>query len=121
MVRHLATGVLALVLLVAQAAPAEAHTGDKSGPTNYETVIAGVTPAVAGLRVRSIDLSSQMELRNETGRTVVVLGYEDEPYLKVTPDDGIYLNMESPAAYLNATRTGKNSVPADVDPKAKPR
>lgn len=117
--RALAASVIAAAWLVAAADPAASHTGDDAGPTNYETVVERVRPAGVDIRVRSIDLSSQMELRNETGRAVVVLGYEGEPYLRISPD-GVFANRRSPATYLNATRDGGTPVPpeavADADP-----
>ena len=112
--------VLAVGLLVVTAAPASAHAGDDVGPTNYETVITSVRPKPDGLRVRSVDLSSQMELQNHTGRTVIVLGYEDEPYLRIDRR-GVYINMRSPAAYLNVSRSGDNEVPPRADAEAPPR
>ena len=117
--RLLAGVVIAAAWLVAAADPAASHTGDDAGPTNYETVVEQVRPAGVDIRVRSIDLSSQMELRNDTGRTVVILGYEGEPYLRLGAD-GVFTNRRSPATYLNATRDGGTPVPqeavADADP-----
>lgn len=112
--------VLAVAAVLLGASPAAAHTGDDGGPTNYRTVIERVRPHPSGLSVRSVDLSSQVELRNRTGRTVVVLGYEDEPYLRID-GRGVFVNRRSPAAYLNTTRDGKTEVPAAADASARPR
>jgi hypothetical protein len=58
--------------------------------------------------------------RNGTGRTLVILGYEGEPYLRFS-GGGVFRNARSPATYLNLDRYAKVDVPKDADPKAPPR
>lgn len=119
--------VLALMMvaavLVGSAAPAAAHggPGGNSAPaTNYRTRIQSVAPEVPGLVARVIDAGSRIELINHTGETVTVLGYQDEPYLRVGPD-GVFTNRRSPATYLNADRNATTDIPDDADPDAPPR
>lgn len=107
-------------VIVGGASPAAAHAGDASGPTNYETNVADMDPQVSGLRVRSVDLSNGIELRNRTGKSVIVFGYEDEPYLRID-DDGVFENERSPATYLNVSRDGSADIPKDADPDAEPK
>jgi hypothetical protein len=119
-VRTLAGAVVAAATLCLAAAPAAAH-GD-SGPdaTNYETVLEAVTPATPGIEVRLIDLGERIEVRNTTASDVVVLGYGDEPYLRVGPD-GVFENRRSPATYLNRSLEGDTDVPDSADPEAPPQ
>jgi hypothetical protein len=105
--------------LVAPATPAFAHGGDVLDATAYRTTVTGITPAEAGLTVRTVEAGARLELANHTGRTVEVLGYSGEPYLEVRPD-GTYQNVNSPATYLNATRGGDPPVPVGADPTAPP-
>jgi hypothetical protein len=70
--------------------------------------------------VRAVEAGARLELTNETGRTVEILGYSGEPYLEVRPD-GTYENRNSPAAYRNQTLTGETPVPASADPAAPPQ
>jgi hypothetical protein len=112
-----ATGAIAVVVVVAQ--PAAAHDVPGIKPSNFETTVDGTTPRVPGLTVRPIDLGNELELRNDTGADVVVLGYQGEPYLRVGPR-GVFENGRSPATYLNQTRDGKTRVPAAADPAAAP-
>jgi hypothetical protein len=50
---------------------------------------------------------------------VLVLGYEQEPYLRVGPQ-GVFENVLSPATYLNCSRTGCPISP-DANPQAPPQ
>src|SRR5262245_18492794 len=115
----IAAGVALVVLLLAEA-PASAHTISGPKPTNYRSRVISITPEVPGVTARVVDLGSKIELTNRTDREVTVLGYEDEPYLRIGPN-GVFENLHSQATYINRSRQG-SSVPVGVDtsPTAKP-
>jgi hypothetical protein len=102
------------------AAPASAHTVSGPKPTNYRSRVVSITPEVPGVTARVVDLGSKIELTNRTDSDVTVLGYEDEPYLRIGPN-GVFENLHSQATYINRTRQGA-TVPVGVDtsPTAKP-
>lgn len=104
---------------VLAAPPASAHSVAGVAGTNYRTRLLAVRPALPGLRVKVIETGSRLELTNHTGHDVVVLGYQDEPYLRVGPA-GVFKNVRSPAAYMNATRKGTTPIPASASPSAPP-
>lgn len=110
----------AAAALLGPAAPASAHAADAPDATNYRTTITGLTPAVPGVTVRTIEAGARLELTNASPRTVEVLGYSNEPYLDVRPD-GVYENLNSPATYLNATLNGGVVPPSTADPTAPPQ
>ena len=119
-------GVRRLVLIlsvagavVAPATPASAHGGDAPDATAYRTTVMQIMPPMPGLSVRTVEAGARLELTNDSGRTVEVLGYSGEPYLEVRPD-GTYENVHSPATYLNVTLAGDGPVPATADPTAPP-
>ncbi len=114
--------ILAVVAgaLVVPATPASAHGGDAPESTSYRTTVTGISPARDGLTVRAVEAGARLELTNDTGRTVEILGYSGEPYLEVRPD-GTYENTRSPATYLNRTLAGDTPVPATADPAAAPQ
>jgi hypothetical protein len=114
--------ILAVVAgaLVVPATPASAHGGDIPSGTSYRTVVTAITPPQPGLSVRAVEAGARLELTNETGRTVEILGYSGEPYLEVRAD-GTYENRNSPAAYRNQTLAGDTPVPATADPAAPPQ
>jgi hypothetical protein len=92
--------VLAGALVVTLASPASAHGTAQVPATDYDVQVRSITPAVAGLHVRSVDDGNRVELDNDTGREVIVLGYDNEPYLRVGPK-GVWRNRRSPAVYWN--------------------
>jgi len=108
-----------LGVLVVAAAPASAHTVSGQGATNFRTSLTSVSPPLAGLSVRSVELGSQLELTWTGADDVIVLGYQGEPYLRVGPG-GVARNRLSPSTYLNQTRLGGSPIPPNADPKAPP-
>jgi hypothetical protein len=117
--RALVLAIVAGAAVVASASPAAAHGIGGTEPTNYETTLTRVQPAVRGIDVEVIDLGDHLRLTNDTGRDVVVLGYDGEPYLRVGPR-GVFENRRSPATYLNRSRVPDTRPPAAADADAAP-
>jgi hypothetical protein len=115
------TGVfLALGFLVATAAPASAHGVGGLSPTNYVTTVDGIRPPMPGIHVSAVDVGSKIELRNDTDRDVIVIGYQREPYLRIGPR-GTWENSRSPAVFLNRTQVPTQEAPSNqYDAKAAP-
>ncbi|HVU72498.1 MAG TPA: hypothetical protein VHE83_06020 [Mycobacteriales bacterium] len=109
------------------AAPADAHTVSGQGSSNFHTVVTGVAPATPGLTVRAVEDGSRLELTNATGREVIVLGYQGEPYLRLTPTAaataadpaGVYENETSSTTYLNRSRQ-YGAIPPTANDKGEP-
>ncbi len=110
---------LGAATVVVASDPAGAHGVAGIQPSNYQTRVLRIVPAVAGLAVRVDDLGNKLEVDNGTGREITVLGYDNEPYLQVGPA-GVFQNLRSPAVYLNQTRTGNTPVPRFANPAAPP-
>ena len=117
--RILVTLAMTFAVLLGTAAPASAHNVAGVGGTNLRTRLTAVTPPLAGLTVKVIEVGSRLELRNTAKEEVLVLGYSGEPYLRVGPG-GVFQNRRSPAVYLNVSRKGTTNVPADADAAAPP-
>lgn len=117
--RVLVLAALVVGIVGATAAPAGAHGLGGLTPTNYQTVLQSVTPHVAGVHVHVTDLGTKVELTNDGSRTVTVLGYDGEPYLRIGPD-GVFENVRSPATYLNRSTTITGAPPKSADAKASP-
>jgi hypothetical protein len=101
------------VFIALTAQPAAAHGGSK----RYVTVVTKVQPAVSGLGVSAARDGSYVTITNHSDKTVIVLGYEHEAYLKIT-QHGVWRNTLSPATYLNAAMVG--DLPDEVDADAVP-
>jgi hypothetical protein len=111
------TVVLAAVALAAAllASGADAHYG--TAKLGYRSTIRGVKPPIRGLKLKVLYGDDQVWLDNLSGKTVVIEGYSGEPYLRFGPD-GIYVNVNSPAGYLNQTRYFGAVVPKSASAKA---
>ncbi|MBM3673269.1 MAG: cytochrome d ubiquinol oxidase subunit II [Actinobacteria bacterium] len=116
--RLIRIAMLAATITIAGAGPAAAHQGGVE-PSNYRTEILSVKPDLSGVELRVIDLGDRLELRNDTERDVFVIGYDDEPYLRIGPR-GTFENRRSPAVYLNQTRDASDPIPEFADPERDP-
>lgn len=117
--RFVATGVLGVAAWLANTAPAGAHTVGGVEATNFRTRILSVRPVTAGLQVRVVDNGERLELTNRTGRELVVLGYDGEPYLRIGPR-GVFENTRSPATFSNRFSRNPPPPPPRADPNAPP-
>jgi hypothetical protein len=109
------TAVWAVV--VPLAGPAGA---DPPRPSDYRSTVTGVTPATDAVELSVIGGDAFLRLRVEPGHEALVLGYQDEPYLRFRADGTVQENLNSPATYTNSDRYGDVALPQDVDPEAPP-
>jgi hypothetical protein len=110
---------LAWLLVGVAAGPAAAHAlGTGTEASNYRTTVRGIEQAAPGVSVRTV-AGGQLELTNRSPQEVLVLGYRQEPYLRVGPA-GVFENQRSPSTYTNRFQTAPASIPDEFDPKAEP-
>jgi hypothetical protein len=117
--RGLLTAGLAVATVCVVASPAAAHGVGGREPGNVRSRVLSVSPELAGLHVEVIEQGERVHLTNRSGTEVTVLGYEDEPYLRVGPE-GVFENTRSPAVYLNRSLDAPAEVPAAYDADAEP-
>jgi hypothetical protein len=86
----------------------------------FESRVRELRPPVSGLELKVIEGSRKLQLQNKTGGTVVVKGYDNEPYLRFQPNGVVERNSRSPATYLNVDRFGLQEPPASAKPGARP-
>jgi hypothetical protein len=115
----LAPVVVGFVLTVVLSSPAAAHGVGGVEPRNYETTVLQVSPSLPGVELSVVDLGDRLSLANGSGEDVVVLGYDDEPYLRVGPR-GVFENRRSPAVYLNRSLVPTTRPPRIADAAAAP-
>lgn len=117
--RFLSTILAVAGTVLGPATPAFAHAGDTTSVSDYRITVDGLSSPLDGLTVRAVEGGARLELRNDSGRSIEVLGYSGEPYLEVRPD-GTYENVNSPATYLNQTLGGETPLPPAADPTTAP-
>jgi hypothetical protein len=110
--------VLAVLVAAVLAPGAEAHFG--TGKLGYRSTITAIEPRMPGLKFKVLFGDDQIYLDNRSGRTVVIKGYDGEPYLRFAPS-GIFVNIHSPAGYLNQDRYARVKVPKSATATAKPK
>ena len=103
-------------VLVFGASPASA---DPAKPTNYESIISSVVPPVSGLEADVVGGDSFMSVSVHGVDEVIVLGYENESYLRFATDGTVEENIHSPAVALNQSRYGA-TLDAQSNAKAAP-
>ncbi len=128
--------VLPLFGVLALSAPAVAHAQGGAGATfssesgnpindqgssyQYRSNITSITPDVPGLSVQVLEFADRLLLRNHTGQTVTIYGYQGEPYARVLANGTAEQNERSPATYLNTNFYANVKVPATASPNAPP-
>jgi hypothetical protein len=113
--RALVVAALAAAVL---ASGAEAHFG--TAKLGYRSRITKIEPPMRGLTFSILYGDDSIKLDNRSGKTVVIKGYGGEPYLRFAPN-GVFVNVNSPASYLNQDRYGRVQVPKSATSAAKPK
>ncbi|MCU1400695.1 MAG: hypothetical protein JWN62_3804 [Acidimicrobiales bacterium] len=104
---------------LAPAGVALAHNGTGGSSSDYRIQITGWDGDPTGIVLRIVELGNRLELRRTTASSVLVLGYEGEPYLRLD-SNGVAENVNSPAHYLNLDRFASTNPPASASAAAAP-
>jgi hypothetical protein len=114
---RIVTCVAAAAALLAGAPVALAHEGSP----NFLSQINEVTPVARGVDVEVLNRDDRLLLSNHGDATVLIEGYDGEPYARIEPDGTVLVNTDSKAYYINEERDGEVPVPDGVDGKGEPR
>jgi hypothetical protein len=114
--RPLAVAVALLALTAAAPTAALAHQGNP----NMKSVVRALQPRVPGISLQVLSGDDRFQLINRSKETVLVQGYDREPYARITPDGTVAVNHNSPAVYLNTDRYGAVTVPKTAGAHATP-
>jgi hypothetical protein len=114
--RPLTVAVALLALTAAAPTAALAHQGNP----NMKSVVRALQPHVPGISLQVLSGDDRFQLINRSKDTVLVQGYDKEPYARITPDGTVAVNHNSPAFYLNTDRYGAVTVPETATAQATP-
>lgn len=107
-------GRIAVLVVAGLAFFASPAAADPPAPGDYTSRVTAVEPPVDGVRFDVIGGDSFLDVEVDPGIEVVVLGYDEEPYVRVSADGTVERNRNSPATYINDERYGRVSVPAHL-------
>lgn len=105
----------------APSAEAANPINDQGSSYDYRSNITAVVPKVPGLSVEVLEFADRLLLRNHTGRTVTIYGYEGEPYARVLANGIAEQNVRAPATYLNTNFYAQATVPSSASSSASPK
>jgi hypothetical protein len=94
---------------------------DQGSSYEYRSNITAVAPNVGGLSVEVLEFADRLLLRNHTGKTVTIYGYEGEPYARVLANGTAEQNVHAPATYLNTSFYAQVTVPPIASSSATPK
>jgi len=94
---------------------------DQGSSYDYRSNITAITPHVPGLSVEVLEFADRLLLRNHTGKTVTIYGYEGEPYARVLANGTTEQNVLAPATYLNTNFYADVTVPSFASSSAAPK
>ncbi len=94
---------------------------DQGSSYEYRSNITAITPSVPGLSVEVLEFADRLLLRNHTGKTVTIYGYEGEPYARVLANGIAEQNVRAPATYLNTNFYADVVVPSIASAGAPPK
>jgi len=115
--------ILAAALCALTAAITAASASAHAGNPDYESLVRGVTPQIPGFTVEVLNGDDRLEVQNTGKSTVTIYGYNRrprDPYVRLSPDGAVAVNLRSPAYYLNQDRFFGTNVPPSADPKLAP-
>jgi LPXTG-motif cell wall-anchored protein len=94
---------------------------DQGSSYHYRSNITNIAPDFPGLSLEVLEFADRLVLRNHTGKTVTVYGYQGEPYARVLAGGTVQVNTHSPAYYLNQNFYANVNVPSSASPAATPQ
>ncbi len=85
-----------LLFLTALVLSGDARAHGRTGQSGYVSTVSALDPPVLGVSVNVLGGDKRLRLSNYSGKTVVVLGYAGEPFLRFGKD-GVFRNVRSPS------------------------
>lgn len=116
--RSIRSAALAVIVAVAAAPAASAHSGNP----NFRSVLKtpALAPQLPGVTIDVVGYDSFMHIRSTASKPVIIYGYQGDQYARILPDGTVQENHNSPAYWLNQDRFGTTPVPPTATVRAAP-
>jgi hypothetical protein len=93
---------------------------DPATPTNYRSEVVETDPAASGAVFTVVGGDAFLQVSVTPGHSAQIPGYFSEPYVRIDPGGKVWVNVASPAYYINQERYGQVSIPDDATPQSPP-
>ena len=96
--------------------PATSAHADPAQPGNTRSVVTEISPATSAIDVSIVGVDAFVKMKVQLGHSAEVIGYDEEPYLRIDEKGRVFENSWSPTVVINKTRYGTGStVPTDYE------
>jgi hypothetical protein len=103
---RLGVGIFLGFLVALSFIPVHLGSGDSVQARDTESVITSVTPGLpSGVEVEILGGDALFHVQS-LNHEVMVPGYQNEPYIKITKDNKVFVNDGSTTTFLNSSRYG---------------
>ncbi len=89
--------------------PAISAHADPAQPGNTRSVVQEISPATSAIEVSIVGVDAFVKMEVQTGHSAEVIGYDEEPYLRIDEKGRVFENSWSPTVVINKTRYGSGS------------
>lgn len=94
--------------LLSMVSPGHLGSGDDVQPRNTEAIVTSVSPQLPdGVKMDIVGTDTFVRVRSD-GHSVIIPGYEQEPYIEVLETNEVRVNVNSITYLLNQTRYGSD-------------
>ena len=116
--RHI--GILLTLTVAIVCTCATAASSLSLHPTDWQSTIVSIAPSTDAVAIDVLNGGEAIQLTPQPGHTALILGYRNEPYLRITADGDVQANLKSPTWWSNKSGTGSGAIPDSADPTAEP-
>jgi hypothetical protein len=100
--------LIASLAVLGASEAAQAHVGGKL--KGFVSTVTGFRPEIVGVRVVVVGGGTQLRLSNRSGQTVVIFGYQHDPYLRFSRSV-VAVNMHSPTSFATGGINSGKAMP----------
>ena len=89
--------------------PTSSAHADPAQPGNTRSVVTEISPTTSAIEVSIVGVDAFVKMKVQLGHSAEVIGYDEEPYLRIDEKGRVFENSWSPTTVINQTRYGTGS------------